>query len=126
MVTLLFHYFYNMATSQKILTEKVFKSHMKRYVIKTAFKKVSKTLKDHDEEFRSIDRAFGSTQRRISGLATEVHSLRQEMGNEFDRVHEELSGVCDQISLLISEIRQDRLETHQLRGRVTVLEGKIV
>ncbi len=144
--TLLFRYFYNMATSQKLLTEKVFKGYMKQYVtrkelkdsaknfvtkkvFKNHAKKMDRGLRDIDDNFKSVDRAFVSTNRRISDLAANFDALRQEMYQGFDSFREEMrqfrQDLDQKFSLLLSEIRQDRFETHQLRERVTVLEGKV-
>ena len=119
MVTLLFHYIYDMATSQKLLTEKVFKGYMKQYVTRKELKasakkfatkkvfnnfskKVFKKFNDHDEEFKSIDRNLKSMSGRISNLAAEMH---QSFDTLRDELHQFRQDVDQKFSLRLSEIR---------------------
>lgn len=91
-----------MALADRHVTQKNFRKEMK---------KVHATLKDHDNEFKGIHRVLDSMDRRITQLGIDMH--------------QGFSRLSEQISSLVSEIRQDRLETHQLRTRVTQIEERI-
>jgi hypothetical protein len=116
-----------MATSS-LVTVQTLKSHLrpyatradlkresKKYVTKRVFRnfsqKTDRRFKSIDENFKSVDRALRSLQIQIVDLRTEFYDFRKEMR--------------DQFALLISEIRQDRLETLELRNRLHVIEVKV-
>ncbi len=98
------------------------KRESKKYVTKRVFRnfsqKTDRRFKSIDENFKSVDRVLRSLQVQIVELRTDLDMLRADF-------HDFRKEMRDQFTLLISEIRQDRLETLELRNRLHVIEVKV-